>query len=150
MKESGFSLLKVSTLFSIVKKVIERDLSLCGCTNELQSSFKLFKMLILQHSVSRPPISTGIFAQTDVEMITEYMTNDYYRHFNLYKYIFTRREQVKLIQKAHGGIEEPNIPRALSKGMGQDFKAEQFSSEGISLEAITIVQDHKLGSSGYK
>ena len=40
---------------------------------------------LLTHSVQRPPYSVGIFTLHDMQQLTEYFTDTYFRHYNLYK-----------------------------------------------------------------
>ena len=49
--------------------------------------------------------------------IIDYFTNSYYRHFNLYKYMFTSRLQVNLVQQQPGQVEEIRRPRPLQEAM---------------------------------
>ena len=49
--------------------------------------------------------------------IIDYFTNSYYRHFNLYKYMFTSRLQVYFVQQQPGQVEEIRRPRPLNESM---------------------------------
>ena len=42
-------------------------------------------MLLLTHSVQRPPHSVGIFSRLESEQITQFVLDTYYRHFKLYR-----------------------------------------------------------------
>lgn len=53
----------------------------------------------------------------DVHGIIDYFTNSYYRHFNLYKYMFTSRLQVNFVQQQPGQVEEIRQPRPLQEAM---------------------------------
>ena len=58
----------------------------------LNHSFTYFKSLLVGHSVDRPPWSVQVFSLEDVKLITEYVTNTYYRHYKLYNYAFNKRQ----------------------------------------------------------
>eukprot|EP00201_Polytomella_parva_P018872 CAMPEP_0175072598 /NCGR_PEP_ID=MMETSP0052_2-20121109/20011_1 /TAXON_ID=51329 ORGANISM="Polytomella parva, Strain SAG 63-3" /NCGR_SAMPLE_ID=MMETSP0052_2 /ASSEMBLY_ACC=CAM_ASM_000194 /LENGTH=283 /DNA_ID=CAMNT_0016340145 /DNA_START=65 /DNA_END=916 /DNA_ORIENTATION=+ len=83
-----FDAAKLSGLFSIVK-----DVHLRSIREQLaiESSFSIFKSLILQHSVHRPPFSIGLFSYTEMRRIMDWMLDSYYKHYKLYQYAYTNR-----------------------------------------------------------
>ena len=87
-RENDFSVEKTSTLFSIMKRnhdeMVEAFLP-------MEKSWEYFKALLLAHSVQRPPHSVGIFSLKEVQLITDFALNTYYRHFKLFRYAFTMR-----------------------------------------------------------
>lgn len=87
-RESGFSIEKLSAFFSIMKRnhdeMVEAFLP-------MEKSWEYFKALLLAHSVQRPPHSVGIFSLKEVQLITDFALNTYYRHFKLFRYAFTMR-----------------------------------------------------------
>ena len=111
-KDLTFGSRKTATFFAIVNRILEVDL----VTNAqpVSASFAAFKRLVLQHAVERSPHSVGVFSEKDVAAMVEYMMNGYYRHFNLYKYMFTPWLQVRLVQKQAGGTCSIRAPRALA------------------------------------
>lgn len=54
-------------------------------------SFQLFKELMLQHSVQRPPYSIGLFSLQEFKKVLEWALDTYYRYYKLYQYVFTDR-----------------------------------------------------------
>ena len=56
----------------------------CFCTTPVCVGVGLQEKL-LTHSVQRPPYSVGIFTLHDMQQLTEYFTDTYFRHYNLYK-----------------------------------------------------------------
>ncbi|RHY33631.1 hypothetical protein DYB32_001487 [Aphanomyces invadans] len=103
-KERELTPLKTSVVLAIMHRVIQRDLFLQSSDHGKQApwtlpdSFDHFQSLLLQHSVERPPISTGIFNAADVASTVEYVTHSYYRHFNLYQVIFIPQTHVSIVQ----------------------------------------------------
>ena len=59
-------------------------------------SFATFKELLLRHSVQRPPHSLGKFNLDDVKKIDEFVLDNFYRHYPMYKYALTVQENLVL------------------------------------------------------
>ncbi|KAJ3328981.1 hypothetical protein HDU76_008889 [Blyttiomyces sp. JEL0837] len=57
----------------------------------MERDYSFFKDLLLKHCIHRPPFSDKIFSFTDLNAITEYVTNTYFRHYLMYKYVFTKK-----------------------------------------------------------
>jgi hypothetical protein len=85
----------------------------------MKTSFDEFKESLLRHAVERSPHTLGIFSVDDVSRIVEYMLNSYFRHYSLYKYIFTKKLVVTLVQTSPHGVETPLVPRSLNDAMSQ-------------------------------
>ncbi|KAG5184701.1 flagellar C1a complex subunit C1a-32-domain-containing protein [Tribonema minus] len=116
-KEQRFDTQKTSTYMSIMTDVLKQDLSQDDPVSGQQASFDRFRDLILRHCVERPPWSVGIFTLEDVAGITEYVVNSYYRHYRIYKHLFTARVETTLTQRNLHGTEEPRIPPPLCEAM---------------------------------
>lgn len=86
-------------------------------------SFEYFKKLLFTHAVDRPPLFVKIFSERDVEFITEFMLNGYFRHFKLYKYIFTKKLKVTLVQRTPNQVEIPPRPRSLGEALPLENKS---------------------------
>ncbi|XP_030066372.1 cilia- and flagella-associated protein 119 isoform X2 [Microcaecilia unicolor] len=105
-REQGFSDAQTSCLFSIIKETHE----FCIETplGNIEQCYNYFTELLLCHTVRRPPFSTDIFSLDQVPLITNYVLNTYFRHFKLYKYVFT--SQVRLdISLSYCGLSESKI-----------------------------------------
>lgn len=101
------------------------------------ASFAEFKELVLTHAVERSPKSALIFEvqrihreqpekappQTalsqgdDSARIVEFMLNSYFRHFNLYRYIFSRKLNMTLVQTSIHTVESPPPARPLAEAV---------------------------------
>lgn len=79
---------KLSGLFSLVK-----DLHMRSTQQRLtvENAFKLFKNMLLENSIQRPPFSTGLFAYTEMQAVLNWGLDTYFRHYKLYQYAFTHR-----------------------------------------------------------
>ncbi|KAM4689881.1 cilia- and flagella-associated protein 119, partial [Rhinophrynus dorsalis] len=85
--DSGFSKEQTSCLFSILKETHAACVGSPLSTVDLCYSY--FNELLLDHSVHRPPFSASVFSQQQLEKISHYVLETYFRHFKLYKYVFT-------------------------------------------------------------
>ena len=118
-KDNAFTTEKTSCFFSILKRIIQADQdSNAGVSDgAIQKSFDHLKTLLFRHSVERPPHSVGIFSVADVKEMIDYVSNSYYRHFSLYKFIFTKRSVVQLSQQQQCAISEVRVARPLMQAM---------------------------------
>ncbi|KAG7390797.1 hypothetical protein PHYPSEUDO_006619 [Phytophthora pseudosyringae] len=110
-----FQLSQTSAFLGICQTLMKRDFAR-DSTTDLKSSFDFFQALLLTHSVNRSPKSVGIFSRDEVAAIVDYVTNTYYRHFQLYKCIYTPYYHVHLVQREINDIQTPKAPRLLSQG----------------------------------
>eukprot|EP00668_Euglena_longa_P004262 GGOE01004997.1.p1 GENE.GGOE01004997.1~~GGOE01004997.1.p1 ORF type:complete len:285 (-),score=76.87 GGOE01004997.1:295-1065(-) len=114
---------KTSTLFSIVHRTH------CHSMRERagdRASFDFFQLLLLQHSVHRPPFSETIFAPEDVQAITKYMLDTYYRQYKLYLYAFTPHEVLSI--STYQGVDRPERvppPKPLAAALPDQMWREQ-------------------------
>uniref|UniRef100_A0A8C7H8S6 Cilia and flagella associated protein 119 n=1 Tax=Oncorhynchus kisutch TaxID=8019 RepID=A0A8C7H8S6_ONCKI len=111
-RESNFNREQTSVLLSIVKKTPLNNMGHCYayCSelllcHSVRVSFCIRRVLCFGHfhgqtltfhhySIvfylpQRPPFSISLFSSEDVTQILKYLLNTYFRHYNLYKYIFT-------------------------------------------------------------
>ena len=59
-------------------------------------SFEMFKELLLRHAIQRPPHSLAVFNLQDVKDIDLYVLDTFYRHYDMYKYALTVKDQLQL------------------------------------------------------
>jgi hypothetical protein len=97
--------------------VLDADNAANGPARTMKVSFLECKELLLSHAVERPPHQVGIFSVDDVRAANEYLLNAYFRHYTLYRYIFTAKLQVTLVQTAPHGVETPSKPPPLADAM---------------------------------
>ncbi|KAG9413193.1 hypothetical protein AC1031_016214 [Aphanomyces cochlioides] len=128
-KDRDLTPLKTSVALAIMHRVVQRDLFLQSADHGKESpwtltdSFKHFQVLLLRHSVERPPISTGIFDAKDVAQVVDYVTHSYYRHFNLYQSIFIPQAQVLIVQTTCMDISKPRIMPPLQQAITMQRKS---------------------------
>mmetsp|Transcript_14317 Transcript_14317/g.49768 ORF Transcript_14317/g.49768 Transcript_14317/m.49768 type:complete len:204 (-) Transcript_14317:78-689(-) len=134
-RDCSFSPAKISVFMSIATEVLAADRA--DGLRTMAASFETFKEHLMAHSVERSPYSVAIFSVDDVRAIVDYVTNGYYRHFRLYKYVLSPKLQLALEQVAPGGVEKPTAWRPLADALVQDITiaaaevpAEESEGEG--------------------
>ncbi|KAF1773293.1 Flagellar C1a complex subunit C1a-32 [Phytophthora cactorum] len=91
--------------------------------------------------------SVGIFSREEVAAIVDYVTNSYYRHFQLYKCIYTPYYHVHFVQREINDVQTPKTPRPLSQGFLHTVKpmppGESLKEHGteISAEILELPAD---------
>uniref|UniRef100_S4RWM1 Si:ch73-81k8.2 n=1 Tax=Petromyzon marinus TaxID=7757 RepID=S4RWM1_PETMA len=108
-REHNFNKEQTSVLFTIVKRTHE----VCTETplGNLEQCFSYFRELVLCHAVRRPPFSIDLFNAEEVKLIMDYVVNTYFRHYKLYKYVFTPTVRLDLSISYTGLDEEsPSSP----------------------------------------
>ncbi|ELU07033.1 hypothetical protein CAPTEDRAFT_224982 [Capitella teleta] len=86
-KENSFTKEQTSAFFSIVKQT--HEMAVETPFGNVDHCFRYFRELVLCHSVKRPPFSIDIFNADHISKISDYVINSYFRHFKMYKYVFT-------------------------------------------------------------
>ncbi|XP_074641739.1 cilia- and flagella-associated protein 119-like [Tubulanus polymorphus] len=86
-RDNDFSKEQTSAFFSMIKRTHE----ICTETPfaNVDQCFSHFREMLLCHSVKRPPYSIDLYSAEEVKKITEYVINTYFRHYKMYKYVFT-------------------------------------------------------------
>ena len=88
-KAQAFSARQTCSMLSIAQHVFRSDMD--NATSSAESSFSAFEKLILRHAVERPPVSMQVFSEEQALGVVDHFLNSYFRHFRLYKYIFSER-----------------------------------------------------------
>ena len=71
-----------------------------------EQNFKVFKELLLRHSVQRPPHSLAIFNLDDVKAINEHVQETLFRFYNMYLYGLTKKSQLVLATEKQYSLSE--------------------------------------------
>ena len=82
----GYSLGKISCFLEISAKIFHESFA-----NRLtyDKSFELFRDVLVQHSLFRPPHSILVFNLEEIKLITDHYLSTFYKHFTLYSLAFT-------------------------------------------------------------
>ena len=140
-KKNGFTPLKTSAFLGIMKALLDEDVN--ADHRDVRQSFFRLKELLLEHSVERPPWSVGIFEEADIDPILTYATNNYFRHFRLYRMCMAPRVQMELKQHNPGFIELPAPSRPLSAAVeifGKSLKTKDVQCVVVVVVAVVVVQ----------
>ncbi len=125
---------KTSTFFSIMKEVhfqsMDPDVTLV-------ESFGKFTKLLVSHSVHRPPFSVEIFSQSEVQLLSKYVHNTYYRHFKMYQYVFCPKQVAVIISKDSGDLVElPMICKPLAEALPEEEYLAQQQKQREEAKAL--------------
>jgi len=99
-----------------------------------QPSAELFTKFLHTHMVQRPPYSEAVFSLPDGQAIMDFAFTTYFRHFQLYKYVFTPEPVVAL----HFNIPKP--PEVAVPAEDPPAAAVDAESEGEAAEATDAAE----------
>jgi len=128
--ESKFTAEKTSATIGILRAVHTHSMDKFW---PLERSMSYFKEMLVLHSVQRPPYSVGIFTLQDVSALTDYITESYFRHYNLYKYAFTKRTLMD-VSSIDSWTETPVIPESLASGISREEQERKMAEERAEQE----------------
>ncbi|XP_037363117.1 cilia- and flagella-associated protein 119 isoform X2 [Talpa occidentalis] len=74
----------------------------------VEECYRYFTSVLFCHGVRRPPFSINLFTEEQLLALADYVVNTYFRHFKLYKYVFT--PQVRLdLSLSYMGLQPPKL-----------------------------------------
>ncbi|XP_019676237.1 coiled-coil domain-containing protein 189 isoform X9 [Felis catus] len=90
------------------------------------------------HKACRPPFSINLFREEQLLALADYVVNTYFRHFKLYKYVFT--PQVRLdLSLTYIGLQPPELwPEDGTEKEGEEVGEQAVTPQEEELE--TVVQ----------
>jgi hypothetical protein len=109
-KDQRFSEAQSSVFLSIMKTILDKD---DDAGTDISLSYDRFQHLLMRESIDRPPHSVQVFTAAEARAIVAYVTDSYYRHFNLYQFNFTRKITTVLVQTNSNGIDPVKLARPL-------------------------------------
>ncbi|XP_066433271.1 cilia- and flagella-associated protein 119 isoform X3 [Eleutherodactylus coqui] len=113
--DCGFSAEQTSCVFSIVKEI---HAACVGSTlGDVTECYRHCQQLLLCHAVSRPPFSINLFSPQELLHIRDYILNTYFRHFKLYKCVFSSQPKSRLmsiLERRHLGVTEARSMQRLT------------------------------------
>ncbi|CAD7683769.1 unnamed protein product [Nyctereutes procyonoides] len=86
-RQQGFSLEQTSTACALLQDLHKA----CVATplGNVEECYHYFTSVLFCHGVRRPPFSINLFREEQLLALADYVVNTYFRHFKLYKYVFT-------------------------------------------------------------
>ena len=113
-----------------------------------KQAFARFKNTLLEHSIQRPPYSVGVFSLKDVNLVVDFVTDSYFRHFKLFRYAFTPK-QVLAFQTMPSFVETAMMPPPLSEGVAHPDVVEEeedavpMENDEGGAEAVADTEDEE-------
>ncbi|KAG9460851.1 hypothetical protein GDO78_019142, partial [Eleutherodactylus coqui] len=125
--DCGFSAEQTSCVLSIVKEIhaacvgeqpwtrLLCEVSPGSALGNVTECYRHCQQSLLCHAVSRPPFSIHLFSPQELLHIRDYILNTYFRHFKLYKCVFS--SQLRLdISLIYNGMSETEDPKTSDEG----------------------------------
>nr|XP_044602296.1 coiled-coil domain-containing protein 189 isoform X3 [Equus asinus] len=123
---NGFSLEQTSTACALLQDLHKA----CVATplGNVEECYRYFTSVLFCHGVRRPPFSIDLFKEEQLLALVDYVVNTYFRHFKLYKYVFT--PQVRLdLSLTYLGLEPPKLQ--------PEDEMEKEGGEEVEEQAVT-------------
>uniref|UniRef100_A0A8C8Z5I4 Cilia and flagella associated protein 119 n=1 Tax=Prolemur simus TaxID=1328070 RepID=A0A8C8Z5I4_PROSS len=105
-RQQRFSLEQTSTACALLQDLHKA----CVATplGNVEECYRYFTSVLFCHGVRRPPFSIDLFKEEQLLALADYVVNTYFRHFKLYKYVFT--PQVRLdLSLTYMGLQPPKL-----------------------------------------
>ncbi|XP_007452778.1 PREDICTED: coiled-coil domain-containing protein C16orf93 homolog [Lipotes vexillifer] len=105
-RQQGFSLEQTSTACALLQDLHKA----CIATplGNVEECYRYFTSVLFCHGIRRPPFSINLFKEEQLLALADYVVNTYFRHFKLYKYVFT--PQVRLdLSLTYMGLQAPKL-----------------------------------------
>ncbi|KAM9210869.1 cilia- and flagella-associated protein 119 isoform 3-T3 [Dugong dugon] len=105
-RQQAFSLEQTSAACALLQDLHKA----CIATplGNMEECYRYFISVLFCHGVKRPPFSIDLFNEQQLLALSDYVINTYFRHFKLYKYVFT--PQVRLdLSLTYVGLQPPKL-----------------------------------------
>ncbi|XP_004623032.1 coiled-coil domain-containing protein 189 isoform X2 [Octodon degus] len=138
-QQQGFSLEQTSAACALLQDLHKA----CIATplGNVEECYRHFITALFCHGVRRPPFSIDLFKEEQLLALADYVVNTYFRHFKLYKYVFTPQVQLDL-SLTYIGLQPP-MPWPEEKE-GQE--AEEQTATQLEEEPEAVVQPEQKPS----
>ena len=104
-QEHHFSPPQISTVLGICHVIFSADWQVDNPDdNSLSHSIERFQHHLLLHGVDRSPASIQMFTRADIQALIDFVYHHYYRHYDVYEYIFRGLKELSLEQTSVNGI----------------------------------------------
>lgn len=107
----------------------------------VEECYRYFTSVLFCHGVRRPPFSIDLFKEEQLLALADYVVNTYFRHFKLYKYVFT--PQVRLdLSLTYMGLLPPRLcPEEEVEKEIEEVEEQVVTPEAEELETVTTSQE---------
>nr|KAF6283663.1 coiled-coil domain containing 189 [Pipistrellus kuhlii] len=126
-RQQGFSMEQTSTACALLQDLHKA----CVATplGNVEECYRYFTSVLFCHGVRRPPFSINLFKEEQLLALADYVVNTYFRHFKLYKYVFTPEVRLDL-SLTYLGLQPP-------KPWPED-ETEKEGGEEVEEQAVTL------------
>nr|XP_023414726.1 coiled-coil domain-containing protein 189 isoform X4 [Loxodonta africana] len=109
-RQQGFSLEQTSAACALLQDLHKA----CVATplGNVEECYCYFTSVLFCHGVRRPPFSIDLFNEEQLLALSDYVINTYFRHFKLYKYVFTPQVLGHGLQEATPHLLFPSVQTA--------------------------------------
>ncbi|XP_040828935.1 coiled-coil domain-containing protein 189 [Ochotona curzoniae] len=131
-RQQGFSLEQTSTACALLQDLHKA----CVATplGNVEECYRYFSSILFCHGIRRPPFSIDLFKEEQLLALADYVVNTYFRHFKLYKYVFT--PQVRLdLSLTYVGLQPPKLLLEQKEGEEAEELATSHEEEAPEGEA---------------
>ncbi|PNJ33566.1 CCDC189 isoform 4, partial [Pongo abelii] len=112
----------------------------------VEECYRYFTSVLFCHGVRRPPFSIDLFKEEQLLALEDYVVNTYFRHFKLYKYVFT--PQVRLdLSLTYMGLQPPKLWPESETGHVHILRAYIKTQVNKELEQLQQLVEERLKAS---
>ncbi|KAI6051936.1 CCDC189 [Marmota monax] len=133
-RQQGFSLEQTSVACALLQDLHKA----CAATplGNVEECYRYFTSVLFCHGVRRPPFSIDLFKEEQLLALADYVVNTYFRHFKLYKYVFT--PQVRLdLSLTYMGLQPPKPwPKGKMEKEGEEAEEQALTPQEEELEIV--------------
>ncbi|XP_003478294.1 cilia- and flagella-associated protein 119 isoform X1 [Cavia porcellus] len=115
--QQGFSMEQTSAACALLQDLHKA----CVATplGNVEECYRHFTTALFCHGVRRPPFSIDLFKEEQLLALADYVVSTYFRHFKLYKYVFTPEVRLDL-SLTYMGLQPPKPwPESKTEKEGQ-------------------------------
>ncbi|XP_054389210.1 cilia- and flagella-associated protein 119 isoform X1 [Pongo abelii] len=145
-RQQGFSLEQTSAACALLQDLHKA----CIATplGNVEECYRYFTSVLFCHGVRRPPFSIDLFKEEQLLALEDYVVNTYFRHFKLYKYVFT--PQVRLdLSLTYMGLQPPKLWPESETGKGEcQGRAGLGQAWGHSLFLLLVCRERRKQGGG--
>ncbi|XP_028339306.1 cilia- and flagella-associated protein 119 isoform X4 [Physeter macrocephalus] len=143
-RQQGFSLEQTSTACALLQDLHKA----CTATplGNVEECYRYFTSVLFCHGIRRPPFSINLFKEEQLLTLADYVVNTYFRHFKLYKYVFT--PQVRLdLSLTYVGLQAPKLWSKDETGQVSVLRAYIKTQMNKELEQLQQLVEERLKAS---
>ncbi|XP_063652367.1 cilia- and flagella-associated protein 119 isoform X8 [Pan troglodytes] len=143
-RQQGFSLEQTSAACALLQDLHKA----CIATplGNVEECYRYFTSVLFCHGVRRPPFSIDLFKEQQLLALEDYVVNTYFRHFKLYKYVFT--PQVRLdLSLTYMGLQPPKLWPESETGHVHVLRAYIKTQVNKELEQLQGLVEERLKAS---